>query len=221
MHDSGEREQFNSGAVRDSAKRKPRPDLQSPYAQERIGRWMKLGAKKYTERNWEKGMLFSRCVASMERHLIAFKMGRDDEDHLAAIAVNAQFIMHYEAMIDRDLLPISLDDMPHYESAANVAVIENPINVTGAVSGRLTTNKSNMVEFGKFKAGDKVRIKLRAGADESMIIPVEEANKIGTYQKNGIKSSSGVFPHEVLVTDKKMWFYDDEVFPFTDYVEGK
>jgi hypothetical protein len=42
-------------------------------------------------------------------------MGRTDEDHLAAIAVNAQFIMHYEAMIERGVLPPSLDDMPKYE----------------------------------------------------------------------------------------------------------
>jgi hypothetical protein len=81
----------------------------------RIGEWLRKGAKKYAERNWEAGMPISRCVASLCRHLEAFKMGRTDEDHLAAIAVNAQFIMHYEAMIERGVLPPSLDDMPKYE----------------------------------------------------------------------------------------------------------
>lgn len=114
MEDSGKRQKFESGAVRDSADGKPRPDLQSPYAQERIGHWLRLGAEKYTERNWEAGMSFSRCVASMERHLVAFKMGKHDEDHLAAIAVNAQFLIHYEEMFKLGILPDSLDDMPHY-----------------------------------------------------------------------------------------------------------
>lgn len=115
MHDSGKRQKFESGAVRDSADGKPRPDLQSPYAQERIGHWLRLGAEKYAERNWEAGMNFSRCVASIERHLMAFKMGKRDEDHLAAIAVNAQFLIHFEEMIKMGLLPDSLDDMPGYD----------------------------------------------------------------------------------------------------------
>lgn len=115
MHDSRKRQKFASGAVRDAAEGKPRPDLISPYANLRIGEWLREGAEKYSERNWEAGMPISRCVASLCRHLEAFKMGRTDEDHLAAIVVNAQFIMHYEAMIERGVLPASLDDMPKYE----------------------------------------------------------------------------------------------------------
>lgn len=115
MEDSGKRKEFDSGAVRDSAEDKPRPDLISPYAQWRKGEWLRLGAVKYAERNWEKGMLFSRCVASMFRHLLQYMMGKDNEDHLAAIAVNAEFLMHYENRIAAGDLPATLDDMPHYE----------------------------------------------------------------------------------------------------------
>ena len=115
MEDSGKRKEFVTGAVRDSAEDKPRPDLISPYAQWRKGEWLRLGAIKYAERNWEKGMQFSRCIASIFRHVLQYMMGMTNEDHLAAIAVNAEFLMHYEKMIEMYKLPATLDDMPHYE----------------------------------------------------------------------------------------------------------
>ena len=42
LHDSGERREFASGAVRDRGGRKPRPDLISPHAQMREGMIMTL-----------------------------------------------------------------------------------------------------------------------------------------------------------------------------------
>lgn len=115
MHDSGKRQKFGTGAVRDTAEDKPRPALISPYAQMRKGAWLAKGAQKYKERNWEQGMPISRCIDSLERHIQEYKMGLTNEDHLAAVAVNAEFIMHYEAMIEKGLLPAELDDMPKYE----------------------------------------------------------------------------------------------------------
>jgi len=114
MEDSGERIKFETGAIRDSAVNKPRPDLISPFAQWRMGEWMRLGAEKYNERNWEQGIPFSRCIASIFRHLLEYMMGYKNEDHLAAIAVNAEFLMHFEKMIEWDTLPAELDDMPDY-----------------------------------------------------------------------------------------------------------
>lgn len=114
MTDSGKRETFSTGAVRDSAEGKPRPDLFSPFAMERIGAWLELGSRKYEPRNWEKGMEFSRVASSLHRHLMKFMQHDQTEDHLAAICVNASFLMHYEAMIRRGVLPESLDDMPGY-----------------------------------------------------------------------------------------------------------
>jgi hypothetical protein len=114
MNDSGERQQFATGAVRDTATEKPRPDLISPFAEERLGEWLRLGAKKYAERNWEMGMPISRCVASLMRHVMKFRQGLTDEDHLAAIMFNAMAIIHYQEMIKRGVLDKSLDDMPTY-----------------------------------------------------------------------------------------------------------
>lgn len=114
MHDSGKRQDFSTGAKRDAMEGKTRPDLISPFADERVGDHLGAGAEKYDERNWEKGIPFSRCVASLSRHLMQFKMGMRNEDHLAAIVCNAQFIMHYQEMIKRNVLPASLNDMPDY-----------------------------------------------------------------------------------------------------------
>ena len=93
MTDSGKRQPFGKNmAIRDTADDKPRPDLISPFAEERLGHWLRMGAAKYAERNWEKGMPFSRCVASLKRHVMRFQQGMRDEDHLAAIMFNAMAI---------------------------------------------------------------------------------------------------------------------------------
>ena len=115
MTDSGKRQSFGKGmAIRDAADDKPRPDLISPFAEERVGHWLRMGAAKYAERNWENGMPFSRCIASLRRHVMKFQQGRRDEDHLAAIIFNAMAVIHYEEMIARGVLPAALNDMPIY-----------------------------------------------------------------------------------------------------------
>ncbi len=115
MQDSGQRETFSTGAVRDTAEGKPRPDLFSPFAMERIGKWLEQGARKYEPRNWEKGMGYERVASSLHRHLMKYMQHDTSEDHLAAIAVNASFLMHYDAMIERGVLPKELNDLPKYD----------------------------------------------------------------------------------------------------------
>jgi hypothetical protein len=115
MHDSGERQEFETGAQRDTAADKPRIDLISPVFLERLGDWLRLGAEKYAERNWEQGMPLSRFIASLHRHLNAIQQGDTSEDHEAAVAFNIMGFMHTKEMIRRGLLPIELDDMPVYE----------------------------------------------------------------------------------------------------------
>ena len=117
MHDSGNRENFSTGAVRDTASDKPRPDLISPFAEERVGHWLRLGAIKYSEHNWERGIPNSRCFASLRRHVMRYQQGDRSEDHLAAVIFNAMAIAHNEEMIRRGMLPAELDDMPDYGPA--------------------------------------------------------------------------------------------------------
>jgi hypothetical protein len=113
--DSGERRQFEGGAVRDRGDFKPRPDLISPHVQMREGAILAAGAEKYDPRNWEEGMPISECIASCMRHLFKFMLGRTDEDHLAMARTNLGFAMHYEEEIKAGRLDPKWDDMPFYE----------------------------------------------------------------------------------------------------------
>lgn len=106
---------FSTGAQRDSVKGKARPILISPYFTERLAKHLGRGADKYCPRNWEKGFLLSDILDSLERHVIAIKMGKTDEDHEAAIACNIMFYLHTNHMIKAGLLPPTLNDMPEYD----------------------------------------------------------------------------------------------------------
>ena len=112
INDGGKRMSYGEGmAVREPATGKGRYDLISPFATQRLAKWYELGAQKYSDRNWEKGMPFSRYVDSAKRHLDKFIMGMEDEDHLAAAVWNLFAIMHHQ-----ELGQTELDDMPHYLS---------------------------------------------------------------------------------------------------------
>lgn len=112
INDSRERISYGEGmAMREPSTGKGRYDLVSPFATRRLAEWHELGAKKYADRNWEKGIPFSRYVDSAKRHLDKFIMGMEDEDHLAAVAWNVYAIMHHQ-----ELGQTELDDMPHYLS---------------------------------------------------------------------------------------------------------
>ena len=114
MKDSGKRQTFETGAVCDTDESKPRPDLVSPFAMERLGDWLRKGAVKYGEHNYEKGIPISRRFASLYRHLLKFQQGEHDEDHLAAVFCNAMMILHTIEMVRRGVLPATLLDMPKY-----------------------------------------------------------------------------------------------------------
>lgn len=114
VKDSGERQRFSSGAQRDTQDDKPRFDLIPPKALERLAYVYARGADKYDENNWMKGIPFQRTLASAERHLKAFEMGKTDEDHIAQAAWNLFAIMHYQAYPE---FYEHLNDLVDFESA--------------------------------------------------------------------------------------------------------
>lgn len=145
MHDSGERREFGTGAVRDAAKGKPRLDLISPVAMRRMGTHLGVaalakedGGKGYGERNWEKGMPLGTIIASLKRHIDEYLEGGRSEDHPAAILCNAMFLAHTEEMIEKGLLPPELDDLPDYTKKVKETV--EPVSfweIVGAVLNKL------------------------------------------------------------------------------------
>jgi hypothetical protein len=96
MHDSGERMTYDHGADREPSAGKGAYELVSPFALERIAMWCEAGAKKYADRNWEKGIPFGRLIQSALRHMIRWMKGQRDEDHLAAVCWNVMAMMHFE-----------------------------------------------------------------------------------------------------------------------------
>lgn len=82
------KQQFHTGAQRDTQDGKPRLDL-LPWAElERVANHYERGAKHYGEFNWQKGIPSSRYLQSFLRHASAVAQGRTDEDHLSACCFN-------------------------------------------------------------------------------------------------------------------------------------
>jgi hypothetical protein len=108
--DSGAREVMETGSQRDSRDGKGRFELISPFALARIAGVYERGAKKYDDRNWEKGQKFSRFLDSALRHMNRFAMGWTDEDHVSQAAWNLLAILHFQELGRTDL-----DDLPHYQ----------------------------------------------------------------------------------------------------------
>lgn len=121
IDDGGERISYGDGmAVREPTEGKGRYDLITPFGMRRLAVWYELGSKKYADRNWEKGIPFSRYIDSAKRHIDKFVMGMEDEDHLSAAVWNLLAVIHHQ-----ELNQIHLDDMPHYLREKDDAVIEH------------------------------------------------------------------------------------------------
>ncbi|NDB34183.1 MAG: hypothetical protein EB023_02305 [Flavobacteriia bacterium] len=112
VKDSGQRQEFETGSVRDTNENKGRFDLLPPYALFMWARQLEEGAKKYDSRNWEKGQPLSRYADSALRHLIKHLAGMRDEKHDVACLWNIGAMIETKHRIDKGLLPKELDDLP-------------------------------------------------------------------------------------------------------------
>ena len=98
IKDSGERREFETGAKRDMAVGKGDCLSIPPNAILRLSVLYEQGAKKYERFNFMKGIPCSSFLDSAERHLLKYKAGYDDEDHLSSIVFNILGIMEMEAI---------------------------------------------------------------------------------------------------------------------------
>jgi hypothetical protein len=113
VEDSGERQKFSTGSVRDTQKGKGRFDLIPVDAMFRLAVHYENGAEKYGERNWEKGQPLSRYLNSALRHTYKVLLGYTDEDHASAAVWNIFGYLHTLNQIREGKLPESLDDLGH------------------------------------------------------------------------------------------------------------
>lgn len=92
IKDSGARESFDSGMVRDTEDGKL--DYSLVFDGPMFKRWaahLTKGAKKYAPRNWMKASgeaEYERFKRSFLRHMVAYFDGEVDEDHAAAMMFN-------------------------------------------------------------------------------------------------------------------------------------
>lgn len=119
VKDSGQRQEFETGSKRDTRDGKGRYDLIPAYALSRLARHYENGARKYGDRNWEKGQPLARYLDSMIRHAYRFLGGSRDEDHLAAVAWNALAYIETEERIKKGILPKELDDVEAVRKTLN------------------------------------------------------------------------------------------------------
>jgi uncharacterized HAD superfamily protein len=79
---------------------KTRFDLIPPFAEEQYAKVLTKGSIKYAERNWERGMAWSKVIASLKRHIQAIESGEDiDKEtglfHSAHVMCNSAFLTEY------------------------------------------------------------------------------------------------------------------------------
>lgn len=97
--DSGQRQEFSTGMVRDTSADKPRYDLIWQPGIKRVAELMARGASKYSARNWEKASTqeeLDRFKESALRHMYQWLEGDRTEDHMAAVVFNlfgAEFVL--------------------------------------------------------------------------------------------------------------------------------
>lgn len=109
--DSGERQEYTTGARRDVRNGKGRYDLLPPHAVQRLAQLFERGAVKYGEGNWEKGIPLSRFLDSALRHTFQVLDGATDEDHAISAAWNLLCFVETQARIQRGELPAELNDL--------------------------------------------------------------------------------------------------------------
>jgi len=115
IKDSGERQSFNTGAVRDTQQGKGRYDLLPFRTIEHLSKHYEAGCLKYGNRNWEIGMPISRYLDSSIRHLFKFVLGKDKEDgenHLISSIWNLCCLYDTILRVQEGKLPDNLLDLP-------------------------------------------------------------------------------------------------------------
>lgn len=114
LKDSGKRRKFKTGGVRDIAEGKGRMDLLPMGALILLSKHFEDGAKKYEDRNWEKGLPLNCFVDSGLRHIAKVMNGEDDEPHLRAAVWNFICLLETAIRIKNGKLPKELNNLPNF-----------------------------------------------------------------------------------------------------------
>jgi hypothetical protein len=133
------------GAGLRADKGKARLDLIPPSWIFALAGPMTYGAVKYAERNWERGMKWTKIVGPLMRHLFKFLSGErcDPETgchHLAHVAWNALALMTY------DLRGIGENDLTMAESWSEYVQLSEMYNDPALVSEKIVLSNATITE---------------------------------------------------------------------------
>lgn len=120
IKDSGDRTEFETGAVRDMHGGKGRMDLLPWAAIMEVAKHCEEGAVKYGEHNVDKGIPIHSLIDSAMRHLAKYLEGWNDEPHLRAAAWNVLWALWME-QIHPELqdIPARMESVKRSDTAEN------------------------------------------------------------------------------------------------------
>ena len=111
IKDSGSRQEFTTGAVRDPQDGKGMFDLLPFFPIYAYCRVLEEGCKKYGRNNWRKGIPMSRYASSALRHFLEYLDGQIDEAHLWQAFWNLAALIDTRERIRVGQLPVELADI--------------------------------------------------------------------------------------------------------------
>lgn len=133
--------------------------LMSWPALREVVRVLEFGAKKYAAWNWTKGLSWSDCFNSLQRHMLAWYEGEDRDpetglSHMAHVMCNAMFLMHFI------LFGTGTDDRPK-ELRGDKTNDERGESSTEGIDRQLAAVRDAVVQRGLFDDEADVRAKKR------------------------------------------------------------
>ena len=208
VKDSGKRQEFNTGSVRDVQEGKGRFDLLPFIALTRLAKHYENGSVKYGDNNWRKGQPLMLFFSSAMRHMFRWAMGWKDEDHLSAAIWNLCSILETEEMIRRGKLPQELDD--RYEGLLDDYEWQEQSSITVLPFNQFKSNLS----AGYIQTDDKP-IPVVSGQVQSVILNTEtvtlntenRAKTVTTFQGIPVSDIMGYIIHGKIPQS-----YDRDVF---------
>lgn len=172
---------YNVGTKRDEGKL--RFDLIPVLPLMEVARVYTIGSKKYGERNWEKGIKWTRIFGALLRHAFLWWAGEKfDKDngqhHLAAVVFNSLALMEYERtkpeyddrwdiskplmekseirineLYEEQIKKFETEMKNDIESKIPGSNVNVNISVTRTPDGQYFTGKSNSTPMPEFKTG--------------------------------------------------------------------
>jgi hypothetical protein len=155
-------------AGRKDDQEKPDMDLLSPYALEKIAQVMTFGKKKYGANNWRGGIVYSRLLAAVLRHINSYRKGEtfDPEtgfSHLSHASCGLMMLLEFEEtrpdLDDRVLKEEELKLDPQLVHAMNAIDLHKAAEDAQAeIEKMVKDNKKNIFNSNKkFVRGDIIK----------------------------------------------------------------